>query len=176
MLNNCRKLYGILCIDSSALSACAEQMPIFPAAPLIMAGIIVIELLSQSFACAELRSLTGACFCQGALGNRLTLDRTDRSAAAAHQRAPITLLWNIHDPYCFLRRTKNSITALHFILSVVFFLFFYFQEFNLAAASRRDLDTDVIHYIYATSLSCPSNRCLWMSHPSCVLEQILRGK
>lgn len=25
------------------------------------------------------------------------------------------------------------------------------------------------------SLSCPSNRCLWMSHPSCVLEQILRG-
>lgn len=51
-----------------------------------------------------------------------------------------------------------------------------FPKFNLAAGSWRGLDKDVIHYVYPASLSCPSNRCLGVSHPSCVLEQILRGE
>lgn len=48
---------GIFWNDSPALFACAEQMLIFPVAPLIIVGILVIELLSHSWACFELDSL-----------------------------------------------------------------------------------------------------------------------
>lgn len=48
------------------------------------------------------------------------------------------------------------------------------RKFNLAAASWRGLDKDVIHYIYAAPPSRASHRCLRVSHPSCVLQQILR--
>lgn len=118
--NGCNQ-YGILCVDSDALSACAEQMPIVPAAPLIMTGIIVIEMLSHCCAHAELHGLTGARLFQRALGRGVTADRKDRTTTAAHQRAPIRLFWNIYDPCCFLGKPKNSTTntshRLHFFSS-----------------------------------------------------------
>lgn len=144
--NRCN-LYGTLCIDGAALSACAEQMLIVPAAALIMTGIIVIELLSHCCARAELHGLTRSLLFQTALGRGVTADRKDR---ATHQRAPIRLFWNIYDPCCFLGKPKNPNNK-HFTSSSLFFS----HKFNLAAANRSCLDKDVAHYIYAALSSCP---------------------
>ncbi len=70
---------ALTCMEYCALSVCAEQMPIFPAAPFIMTGILVIELLSHCCARAELHGLTGVRFCQRALGRRVTADREQRN-------------------------------------------------------------------------------------------------
>lgn len=50
------------------MSFCAEHMPMFPAALLIMTGVIVIELLSHCCVRAELYGLTVVHLCERALG------------------------------------------------------------------------------------------------------------
>lgn len=162
---NCCNLYGILCVYSDFMSFCAEHMLMFPAALLITTGVIVIELLSHWCVRAGLHGLTAVHLCQRALGQGVAADTEDRETKGAHQRAPIRLFWNIYDA-CFQRKLKKNktITIPHPLHCIFFF-------HNLAAASRNER---VIHYIFAATRSRPSNRCLWVSHPSCVLEQILR--
>lgn len=105
---SCLNLLGTFCTDSGVVSAGAQQMLIFPAAPLIMAGIVVIELLSHCRGCAEPDSPTASCFWWRALGRGgVTDDRKDRKTRAAHEEAPSMLLWNIHDFYCSLRKEKQ---------------------------------------------------------------------
>lgn len=118
---NCFNLHGMLCIDSNVLSVCAEQMPMFPAAPLIMTGIIVIELLSHCFAHAELHRPTAVRLRQSALGRGLTADRKDREMAESRQRAPIKLFRNIYDPCCFLKSAHKIIINTCHCFHCIFF-------------------------------------------------------
>ncbi len=51
---------------------------------------------------------------------------------------------------------------------------FIFCNFNLAAASSRRLDRDVIHCIYAAPPFCASHRCLWVSHRATLIQLCTR--
>lgn len=141
-----------MCSGSNALSACAEQMLIFPPASLIIAGIIVIELQSHSCACFELDSLTTAHIWQRALGIEVTVDKKGQNNQSGtwRQYLPLKHSWS---RFVFLL-SLNSIFPLS--PHVCFFL--------------QRPGQDVICYISATHLCCPSYRCLKMAH-SCLLDK-----
>lgn len=171
---NWLNLCGIFSIHGNALCSCAEQMPMFPAASLIMTGIVVIELLSHCCACAELHSLTGACFCQRALGRRVAVDGKRLSNHSSPLKSTnYTLLNHVWSP--LFSPKKNCTETLHILSAVLFFLTSspsWTWRLLLPGKTWTKMSSSAFVRL---SLSCPSNRCLWMSHPSCVLEQILRG-
>lgn len=118
---NWLNLCGIFSIHGNALCSCAEQMPMFPAASLIMTGIVVIELLSHCCACAELHSLTGACFCQRALGRRVAVDgKRPRNHSSPSKSTNYTLLNHLWSPL-FSPKKKNCTETLHILSAVLFF-------------------------------------------------------
>lgn len=65
----------------------------------------------------------------------------DRATTAAHQRAPITPIYDLH---CFHQKKKTA--QKHFISSRLYSFLNFFSKLNLVfpAASRKDLDKDVI--------------------------------
>lgn len=172
---NWLNLCGIFSIHGNALCSCAEQMPMFPAASLIMTGIVVIELLSHCCACAELHSLTGACFCQRALGRRVAVDgKRPSNHSSPSKSTNYTLLNHLWSPL-FSPPKKNCTETNHILSAVLFFLTSspsWTWRLLLPGKTWTKMSSSAFVRL---SLSCPSNRCLWMSHPSCVLEQILRG-
>lgn len=130
-------LYGIFCIDGNALSSCAEQMPMFPAASLIMTGIIVIELLSHCCACAELHSLTAARICQRALGRpgdswwKVLSDHSNPSNSANY-----TLLNHLWSPLFLPKKPPKKHTHIkaahkHVTSSLLYFNFFASPSWTL---------------------------------------------
>lgn len=141
---NWLNLCGIFSIHGNALCSCAEQMPMFPAASLIMTGIVVIELLSHCCACAELHSLTGAFFCQRALGRRVAVDgKRPSNHSSPSKSTNYTLLNHLWSPL-FSPQKKKLHRNKSYPLGCTFF-FNFFSKLNLAtAASRKDLDKDVI--------------------------------
>lgn len=142
---NWLNLCGIFSIHGNALCSCAEQMPMFPAASLIMTGIVVIELLSHCCACAELHSLTGACFCQRALGRRVAVDgKRPSNHSSPSKSTNYTLLNHLWSPLFSPKKKKTA--QKHFISSRLYFFLNFFSKLNLVfpAASRKDLDKDVI--------------------------------
>lgn len=96
-LSNCweRANESVTCMEHYVLTAVLRlQMPVFSAVLLIMTGIIVIELLSQCCAYSEVHGLTGAWSVSEPWMGAWQLTK-DRTATAAHQRAPIRLFWDI---------------------------------------------------------------------------------
>lgn len=173
---NWLNLCGIFSIHGNALCSCAEQMPMFPAASLIMTGIVVIELLSHCCACAELHSLTGACFCQRALGRRVAVDgKRPSNHSSPSKSTNYTLLNHLWSPL-FSPKKKKLHRNTSYPLGCTFFKTsspsWTWSFLLLPGKTWTKMSSSAFVRL---SLSCPSNRCLWMSHPSCVLEQILRG-
>lgn len=103
--------FGVIALtymEYRALSVCAEQMPIFPAA-----------LVHYDCYLSNWVAVTLLCLCwtwrpdwspplsesPGQGGWQLT---ENRETTATHQRAPIRLFWSIYDPCCFLGKLKKN--------------------------------------------------------------------
>lgn len=149
---SCLNLLGTFCTDSGVVSAGAEQMLIFPAAPLIMAGIVVIELLSHCRGCAEPDSPTASCFWWRALGRGggdgwQKGQKNQSSTWRSTKYAPLKHSWFLLFPQ------KRKATQTHLTYLISFFIFK--SSLWLVAASCRDLGRDVSRHIPAILSSCP---------------------
>lgn len=152
--NRCN-LHGILCIF-----ICANSCPSVPNICWCSLRTCWLRLVPQSRSCCQTVSVLNFRAGLGSTSVRQPRAGGDnphrgQKTEAAHERAPIRLLWNIYGASCSQQKLKKGQTACP----------------TLAAAACSQ---HVLRYICAAPPSRPSNRCLSDS-PSCVLEQILRG-
>lgn len=137
-----------MCSGSNTLSACAEQMLMFPPASLIIAGIIVIELQSHSCACFGLDSLTTAHIWQRALGIEVTVDKKDRITRAAHEGST---------KYLPLKHSWSRFVSLLSLNSI-----FFFVSPHALLPAETWTRCYLLHLCHSSLLSL--YRCLKMAH------------